>query len=69
MTVIIDRQKLIQARYAKGLGHKELAKLAGVSHVTIMNAEKGCRTTLPGSLLKICDALDLGIDEVIEIIA
>ena len=67
MEVQINRKKLIETRYSKGMNVPELAKLAGVAQMTVVNVENGAKETLPSTLKKVCDALGLHVEDVIHI--
>ena len=68
MTVRVDRRKLFEARYLKGLSQNALAVKAGVSNLTVANIENGLRTPVPSSIRRVCEALDLRVEDIIEVV-
>jgi transcriptional regulator with XRE-family HTH domain len=66
MEVQVDRKKLIEARYANGLSMLQLAKRAGVSHLTVSNIEKGVKVPAPSTIKKICDVLGIRVEDVLK---
>ena len=67
MEIKINRKKLIEARYANGLSVLQLSKKAGVAYLTAMNVEKGKTPPIPSTIQKICDALDVRVEDVVTI--
>ena len=67
MEAQINRKKLMEARYAKGMSMLRLAKEAGVSHLTISQVEKGLRVPAPSTIKKMCDVLGIEVADVLQI--
>lgn len=67
MIVKIDKRKLQQARIRKGLSQRGLARVAGVSALSINRLEQGNSIPRPSTLKKICDVLDVDILKICNI--
>ncbi len=67
MEVQVDRKKLIEARYAKGVSVPQLAKLAGVAYLTVFKAETGKSTPTPSTMKKLCDVLGIRVEDVLKV--
>lgn len=59
------REKLKALRKQRGMSQTELAYKAGVHVATIRRAEQGLATPRGGALVKIADALDCSVDELV----
>lgn len=59
------REKLKALRKQRGMSQTELAYKAGVHVATIRRAEQGLATPRGNALIKIADALDVSIDELV----
>lgn len=57
---------LRQAREKKGLSQRELAKMVGVSHVTICHYERDNHMPRISHLKRLAQALDLTLLEIVE---
>lgn len=59
--------KLKQIRESVGVSQTKLAKLSGVSRVTINRLERGeLKETTAGTLVKLADALECSIDDLVD---
>lgn len=67
MIVKIDKRKLQQARIKKGFSQRGLARVAGVSALSINRLEQGNSIPRPSTLKKICDVLDVDILKICNI--
>lgn len=63
----LSYNKLWKILIDKGMNKKDLQKLAGVSSVSIAKLGKGDNITTD-ILLKICEALDVKVEDIIETI-
>ena len=58
-------EKIREARIAKGMSQKELARLSGVSRATIIGLERGeTSNTKMDTLRKLAEPLGLTLDEI-----
>ena len=58
-----ERRWLIEARLKRGLTHKALGNLVGVTHNAITQYEKGNRLPKKEILIKICKILEVKIEQ------
>lgn len=64
--ITINARKMILARYEAGLSRKSLAEQCGVNAQTIYNIENRKCGTKPEVLKKMCDVLNVRIEEVLS---
>ncbi len=65
--ISIDSSRLLCERYKLGLSRKSLADQCGVSSQTIANIESGKACTKPEILKRLCDALNIQVEDVISV--
>jgi XRE family transcriptional regulator, regulator of sulfur utilization len=58
-------ERLQRLRQAKGLSQSQLARAAGVPAGTLKNWEQGRRTMLIDAAMKVADALECTLDELV----
>lgn len=61
-------KKLWKLLIDKDLKKKDLAAIAGISQYTVTKMSKGENVNLD-SLAKVCQALDCGLDDIVEIVS
>lgn len=61
--VAIYREKVFRARISRGLSRAALAREIGASEATIARVETGERRPSPAMLVKLAEALGLGIED------
>lgn len=69
MKIIEVKKKPFQeARLKKGLTQRALANKAGVTQSTIFSLENKKTNPTPTTAKKVCEALDVGFDEIFNIV-
>lgn len=63
------RQRLVEVRTAAGLDHEDVARLAGLTHHYVANAEAGRFRPTAGVLVRWCEALGITDPESTEVVA
>lgn len=63
----INFKKIIVARLKNGMSRKELASKSGTSIWVVSNFERGKTVPKPKTLKKICEELNLKVEEIISI--
>ena len=59
-------QRLIELRKSSGISHEQLVKLSGVSRTAISYIEARKSTPSIINLMKICDALDVKLSDLLK---
>ena len=67
-TMSYSYKKLWKLLIDKDLKKKDLAAIAGISQYTVTKMSKGENVKLD-SLAKVCQALDCGLDDIVEIVS
>lgn len=67
-TMAYSYKKLWKLLIDKDLKKKDLAAIAGISQYTVTKMSKGENVNLD-SLAKVCQALDCGLDDIVEIVS
>lgn len=67
-TMSYSYKKLWKLLIDKDLKKKDLAAIAGISQYTVTKMSKGENVNLD-SLAKVCQALDCGLDDIVEIVS
>lgn len=60
--------RLRELRMAAGLSQRELAKLAGTSNPAICNLEAGNTAPTLGTLVRLADALECEVTELVDVL-
>ncbi len=64
--IVAGDHPLAVHRDRRGLSQSALARLSGVNRIQIINIESGKSTGSPNTLLKLADALDILVDDIIR---
>lgn len=64
MTYYVDAERIHQKRICNGFSRRRLSQLSGVSELTIFNLENKRTNANPHTIKKICDALQLDVEEI-----
>lgn len=70
MKVIIQRDKLLLAQYKSGLNVQDVCAKAAITRTTWSNLMKSQNyfKVSPPTLKRICDALGLNIEDIVEVV-
>lgn len=68
MKIIVDVEKIQEARLSKGYSQRELARQAGVSSLAINYIENRKSEPRPKTIRQICIALDLDVTQICKIV-
>jgi len=67
MTIKISYNKLWKLLIDKGMNKKDLKRVSGISTTSIAKMGKG-ENIMTDVILKICDALNCGTDDIMEVV-